>query len=272
VSDSTCFWCGELESVEVLELWAEDRAFTIVTCCEESHGAWVETMREWTRQEWAAFMASSAGVEVRNVGTGAENGPGWVLDYGLELAGSAPAADKRKRSKRGEVVREVDRDQARQFVRDWHRHSPKPPAGWKWGHGVWNGGELIAVAMVGRPVSRWTQENEPGTLEVSRLCVRSDVAPCVVWNACSMLYGAAAREAKRRGFDRVQTFTIDGEESGTSLIAAGWSVDRVNKGGDWSRKDRPREGGNSAAPKARWCKLLTKRARRAAAELAKATA
>jgi len=267
VTGPTCYWCGEPETVEVLDLWLEDRAFTIETCCEESHGAWIETMTEWTRKEWAHFMASSAGVEVRQVATDIDQAGGgsFLLDFGLELVGKTTAEDKRNRQKRGELVREITRDEARQFVRENHRHSPNPPAGWKWGHGIFNGHELIAVAMVGRPISRWTCEHEPGTIEVSRLCVKRDLAPALAWNACSMLYGAAGREAKRRGYDRIQTFTIAGEEAGTSLKAAGWAIDKTNAGGSWSRKSRKRSGGNSEAPKARWFRPLSKRGRKAAA-------
>jgi len=261
-ASTTCPWCEGPELLEVLELWIEDRAFMLETCCEASHAEWVAEMSLWGRDEWRRFMADSAGVEVRSVEPehGRDGGGAFVLDYGLELVGSTTAADKRARQKRGECVREVTRDEARQFVRDHHRHSPKPPAGWRWGHAIWNGPELIAVAMVGRPVARLTDAAK--VVEVTRLCVRSGLASNVAWNACSMLYGAAGREAKRRGFERVQTFTIAGEESGTSLKAAGWIIDRVNRGGSWSRKGRARSTGNSTAAKARWVRPLTKRGRR----------
>lgn len=258
-----CMFCGELdEQVTLVELWLEDRAFTIDTCCEASYGLWLDEMGAWSRRQWQAFIGEGAGVDVRAVGTSEADGPNMVLDYGLELAGSTTAKDKRTRSARGEFVREVTRDEAREFVRRFHRHSPKPPAGWRWGHAVWNGDDLIAIAMVGRPVARMTDPAK--VVEVSRICVRDDIPACLAWNACSMLYGAAAREAKRRGFDRIQTFTIAEEEDGTSLKAAGWEVDRINDGGSWDRADRSRSSGNSEAPKARWRKLLNKRARREA--------
>jgi hypothetical protein len=43
-------------------------------------------------------------------------------------------------------------------------------------------------------------------------------------NACSWLYGAAARIAAELGFERIQTFVLD-SESGVSLNAAGWKRD-----------------------------------------------
>jgi hypothetical protein len=259
-----CVFCGEPELLEVLELWIEDRSFMVETCCESSNHAAVEWMRDWSRSDWSQFLQRSAGVEVRSVGSSPENGPSLVLDYGLELAGSTTAKDKRARERAGEAVKEVTRDEARAFVLENHRHSPSPPAGWRWGHAVWNGPELVAVAMVGRPAARLTDASS--VAEVTRICVRDGIKPCIAWNACSMLYGAAAREAKRRGFNRIQTFTIAGEESGTSLKAAGWTVDKISPGGSWSRPSRSRKSRNSTAPKARWARSLNSKPRQKVAQ------
>lgn len=68
--------------------------------------------------------------------------------------------------------------QANEFVRQHHRHH-KPVAGHKFSIGCAENGRLCAVAIVGRPVSRYLDDGF--TLEVNRLC--SDGAK----NACSIL-------------------------------------------------------------------------------------
>ena len=77
--------------------------------------------------------------------------------------------------------------QANEFVRQHHRHH-KPVAGHKFSIGCSENGRLCAVAIVGRPVSRYLDDGF--TLEVNRLC--SDGTK----NACSILYAAAARAAR----------------------------------------------------------------------------
>lgn len=67
--------------------------------------------------------------------------------------------------------------QANEFVRQHHRHH-KPVAGHKFSIGCSENGRLCAVAIVGRPVSRYLDDGF--TLEVNRLC--SDGTK----NACSM--------------------------------------------------------------------------------------
>ena len=81
--------------------------------------------------------------------------------------------------------------QANEFVRQHHRHH-KPVAGHKFSIGCSENGRLCAVAIVGRPVSRYLDDGF--TLEVNRLC--SDGTK----NACSILYAAAARAARAMGY------------------------------------------------------------------------
>ena len=57
--------------------------------------------------------------------------------------------------------------QANEFVRQHHRHH-KPVAGHKFSLGCSENGRLCAVAIVGRPVSRYLDDGF--TLEVNRLC------------------------------------------------------------------------------------------------------
>lgn len=106
--------------------------------------------------------------------------------------------------------------QAQAFVSAHHRHN-NPPRGWKFGVGLANGyGDLIGVATAGRPVARLLAA--PTTLEVNRTCTTG------VRNANSMLYGAIRRAAVALGYERIYTYTQEGE-SGASLRAAGFRVD-----------------------------------------------
>ena len=83
---------------------------------------------------------------------------------------------------------------------------------------------------MGRPVSRYLDDGL--TLEVNRLCTTG------ARNACSMLYGAAARAAKAMGYRKIITYTLD-TEPGTSLRAAGWTCMGPAGGERWTGKRRP---------------------------------
>src|SRR4051812_15055476 len=102
------------------------------------------------------------------------------------------------------------------FVAAHHRHH-LPPRGHKFSISVEHEGQVVGVAIVGRPVARALDDNT--TLEVLRLC-------CVpgVKNCCSMLYGAARRVAKEMGFEKIVTYTL-ATEPGTSARAA-WTSGR----------------------------------------------
>ena len=100
---------------------------------------------------------------------------------------------------------------ANAFVNAHHRHH-KATAGHKFSIGCAKEGELVGVAIVGRPVSRYLDDG--WTLEVNRLCTTGEK------NACSILYAASARAAKAMGYRKIITYTLD-SESGSSLRAAG---------------------------------------------------
>ena len=119
------------------------------------------------------------------------------------------------------------------FVAEHHRHH-KPPVGHKFSIGVAAGAQLVGVAIVGRPVSRVIAA-EGGTLEVIRSATDG------TRNANSMLYGACRRAAFALGYDRLITYTQDGE-SGASLRAAGYRViaSRPARKG-WDTPSRPRD-------------------------------
>jgi len=107
------------------------------------------------------------------------------------------------------------------FVRQWHRHHA-PPQGHKFSIAASVDGEVVGVAIVGRPVSRMLQDG--WTLEVTRLATDGTK------NACSFLYGAAWRAARGLGFRRLITYILD-SEPGTSLRAAGWRLVGTTQGG-----------------------------------------
>jgi hypothetical protein len=121
-------------------------------------------------------------------------------------------------------------DEANIFVALHHRHH-RPVVGHKFSLGASVGGDIVGVAIVGRPVAR--RSDDGWTLEVNRLCTDG------TRNACSFLYGAAWRAARALGFRRLITFTLQ-EEGGSSLRAAGWRVVGETPGRSWSVPSRPR--------------------------------
>ena len=121
---------------------------------------------------------------------------------------------------------------ARAFVALHHRHHA-PPAGHKFSLGAYLNGQLVGVAIVGRPSSRVLDQR--GYLEVTRTCTDG------TRNANSCLYGAARREAKRLGCVHLVTYTM-GHESGASLRGAGWRIDNIRSARPgWNTPARQRE-------------------------------
>jgi hypothetical protein len=113
------------------------------------------------------------------------------------------------------VIVPLSLKKANEYVTALHRHHKRVP-GHKFSIGVaTDDGDLVGVAIVGRPVAR--HYNDGATLEVNRTCTNGTP------NANSALYGAAWRIAKEMGYRRLITYTQDGE-SGSSLRGAGWKV------------------------------------------------
>lgn len=104
---------------------------------------------------------------------------------------------------------------ANAVVRRVHRHHGDcPPALVYFALGCISGERLCGAAIVGRPANRNSDNGQTG--EVLR------VATDGTRNACSCLYGAAARAARRMGFSRLITYTLE-HEGGASLRGAGWT-------------------------------------------------
>lgn len=120
--------------------------------------------------------------------------------------------------------------EANAFVERHHRHH-KPVVGHKFSIGAALGNEIVGVVIVGRPVSR--RRDDGLTLEVTRLCTDGSR------NACSFLYGAAARAAFALGYKRIGTYILH-SETGASLRAAGWRLIGETPGRSWSVPSRPR--------------------------------
>lgn len=239
--NATCPYCGEEARLEVHEVYVDERTVVLDACCEDAHtNALDELLGD--PKAFGRFVSEETGLACRAVLSDTEVAPGrygsggLVLDMGLQL-------------------HDITWQQASAWVQLHHRHNASP-TGWRWGHAVSNGGEMVGVATVGRPVARML--NGTTTVEVTRLCVDPGLPPALARNACSMLYGAAAREAKRRGYERAITYTREGEFA-TSIEAAGWCPTRVTKldRRGWSRGSRPRVP-EQRCRKLRWERGLTR--------------
>lgn len=134
-------------------------------------------------------------------------------------------------------------DEANQFVREYHRHH-LPVKRAKFALAVADeGGKVRGVAIVGRPVARLLSDGY--TLEVTR------VATDGCKNACSALYGASWRAVRAMGYRKLLTYTLQ-DESGISLVAAGWRCVGECGGGTWNRRARPRIDKHPNQRKLRW--------------------
>jgi hypothetical protein len=150
----------------------------------------------------------------------------------------------------------VTLEQVKRFVGTNHRHNQAPKR-YRFAVAVKNSetGEIVGVAAAAQPVARLLDDGS--TVEVIRSC--TDGTP----NANSMLYGALTRAAKSLGFARLITYTLE-NESGSSLRAAGWSIDREGLAPQtWNRPNRHRNDvdmfGSRLPPtvnRIRWVKSL----------------
>jgi hypothetical protein len=129
--------------------------------------------------------------------------------------------------------------EANAFVARHHRHH-KPVVGHLFSLGAVLGDQLVGVAIIGRPVARMRDDGV--TAEVTRLCTDG------TRNACSFLYGAAARAAFALGFTRIGTYILASED-GITMRAAGWRRIGETKGGSWSRPSRERDDKHPTEPK-----------------------
>ena len=140
------------------------------------------------------------------------------------------------------ILKPISLRRARRFVAEVHRHHDAPQGG-KFALAAEHDGELVGVAIVGRPVSRVLDNG--WTAEVIR------VATDGTRNANSFLYARAKRAAQALGYRKVITYTLP-EESGASLRAVGWERIGIAGGGSWHRSARPRLDKAPTQEKIRW--------------------
>lgn len=141
--------------------------------------------------------------------------------------------------------------QANELVASMHRHH-KPIRVHKFSIGCSKDGVLIGAAICMRPACRSLDDGT--TIEVARMATDGSD------NACSMLYAACANTARAMGFHRIQTYILD-SEPGTSLRAAGWTLEKTGCGGTPQGKRTNRPNGHEITPvtfmtKSRWAKVF----------------
>lgn len=143
----------------------------------------------------------------------------------------------------------ISQKAANDFVNKLHRHHMATVGDKYRIAAVDINGKVVGVAQVGRPVARMLDDGE--TVEIIRCCTDGTK------NACSFLYGRAAKIAKLLGYKRIITYTLD-SEIGSSLIASGFKFDGMTDGGKWDCKSRPRKTNAPTCKKKRWKKILNK--------------
>ena len=112
-----------------------------------------------------------------------------------------------------------------EFINKYHRHH-SATIGCKFCIGLQKDNQLIGVAVCGRPVSRYLDDNK--TCEINRLCTLGE------YNACSMLYGACCRIAKQMGYTKIITYILE-SENGASLKASNFILESNHCGGkNWT--------------------------------------
>lgn len=148
--------------------------------------------------------------------------------------------------------------EARRLVAEHHLHN-EAPLSWKFGTGVAIDGELVGVAMVGRPSGRGLDHLR--AVEITRVCVTEAGA---YRNAASRLYGAACRMAAAGGYLVAYTYTLEDEDA-ACVRAAGFQLDaELEARPTWSTPARPRyeatlfgERKRSPGRKKRWRRELS---------------
>lgn len=145
------------------------------------------------------------------------------------------------------------------FAKKWnantHRRLPAIQ-GALWAVRAMRGSDVVGVAIVARPARAI---DDGSVLVVARVaCLEDDESESKNKGACSILYAACARAARGMGASDLLTYThLD--EPGISLNAAGWLRCGLSKGGEHSRKSRPRRAAVDAKPKQRWCAPWSRR-------------
>jgi hypothetical protein len=139
-------------------------------------------------------------------------------------------------------VAEIALAQANAYVTQFHRHL-NGVVGHVASLALYDDAGMRGVLILGRPLAR--HQDDGSTAEVLRVCTDGSR------NACSKLYGAARRWAKRNGRRRLVTYTLP-EEPGASLRGAGFICTGATRGGSWNRTGRARADKAPTVAKTRW--------------------
>lgn len=138
------------------------------------------------------------------------------------------------------TVTSIDLTTASAFVDAYHRHH-KRTVGHKFSIACYLNNQLVGVAVVGRPVSRHLDDGK--TLEINRVCVLPGIK-----NACSKLYSYCIKMAKKLGYRKIITYTLQ-SENGASLKASNFTLEMEGAGGThWTGKRKHK----STELKKRW--------------------
>lgn len=129
------------------------------------------------------------------------------------------------------IIVPLDIATANRFVAQFHRHNKKV-TGAKFAIGLTEEGELIGVAIAGRPLARML--NNGKTIEILRVCVKERFK-----NANSKLYARMKRICQIMGYEKIITYTLK-SETGSSLKAIGANIVSETRPGEWNRTGRRR--------------------------------
>lgn len=131
--------------------------------------------------------------------------------------------------------------EAKLYVAHHHRHH-RPPQGGLFAVAAEKDGQLVGVAIVGRPVGQGLQDGR--TVEITRVCTDG------TRNACSFLYARCRRAARALGYERVKTYTQQ-DEGGASLVAAGFEQEALLPARSWAEANVSRTRFDQSTPQAR---------------------
>jgi hypothetical protein len=136
--------------------------------------------------------------------------------------------------------------EAKQFVAVFHRHN-KPPVGALFAVGLEHDGQIVGVAITGRPIARHLDDGY--TAEVTRTCTRPECPK----GGISKLLNSCRKAAAGMGYRKCVTYTLQ-KESGASLRGAGWvQADLLKPHGGWDCPSRRRGPGTvDNLSKIRW--------------------
>jgi len=138
----------------------------------------------------------------------------------------------------------VSLKEANRFVEAFHRHCKKIVCH-KFSLGLVFNENIIGVAIVGRPVSRALDNGF--NVEINRVCILPGYK-----NANSLFYARIKKICQLMGYQKIITYTILDEESGSSLRAINARVDIITKSYDPSDVGKRVFNELYRKPKIRW--------------------